>query len=303
MTHFDILVCGPIFCDLIFTGLESTPILGQEIFSKGLTLTVGGSAIVASGLHRLGVKVGLVANLGNDPISKLTWDILGDLGLDRSLIHRFDQPLTQLTVALSYPEDRAFVTYIDLDENRPDIGSLLENTSAQHVHFGSFLAIMDQPGLIQKAHTSGLSTSLDPGWDQSTLVDLKFKQALGGLDIFFPNQLEFSQIADQQQLNLAAKYILDYMEGGLIAVKQGAEGAIAFTADRPKGTHSPAISVNAVDTTGAGDSFDAGFLYAYLNHQTLEDCLKIGVICGSLSTTRIGGIAGFPTIEEVQKWL
>ncbi len=79
---YDILVYGPIFCDLIFTGLPTMPTLGTELFADELTVTIGGSAIVAAGLHKLGARTGLIADLGNDPLSDVVRRLMDDLGVD-----------------------------------------------------------------------------------------------------------------------------------------------------------------------------------------------------------------------------
>lgn len=279
------------------------PVLGQELFSKGFNLTVGGSAIVANGLHRLGSLVGLVANIGDDPVSKLVWEILGDAEIDRSLIQKQNRPLMKLTVALSYPEDRAFISYVDQDTAFPDLISILEDNSARHLHICSLLAVMDHPEIIQQAHAAGLTVSMDPGWEESALVDQKFLNCLETLDIFFPSESEICKISGNSVPEQAAVDIFSKMQGGILVVKQGAKGAVAYSKEAPQGLHHPAMHVDVVDTTGAGDSFDAGFLFAHLNHQPLATCMKIGTICGSLSTTRAGGIAGFPTWEELEKWL
>ena len=116
---YDVLVYGPLFCDLIFTGLPGLPVLGTELFADDFTLTVGGSAIVAAGLHRLGARVGLIAELGTDYLSRVMREILDDLGLDRSLIREHGHPLPQVTVALSFPQDRAFVTRFRRPQTAP----------------------------------------------------------------------------------------------------------------------------------------------------------------------------------------
>ena len=303
MKKYDVLVYGPIFCDLIFTGLNTLPILGQEIFSEDFTLTAGGSAIVAHGLHRLGVRVGLIADLGNDPISSLIWAILGDLGLDRSLIQKHNQPLKKITVALSYPNDRAFVSYVDLVNVPRNFPTLFRETNLKHLHLCSLLAMKDHPKIIQQAHAAGLTVSMDPGWEESTLTEPAFVKTLWDLDIFLPSESELCKIASEGVTEIAAKTVFSKMENAMLIVKQGEKGSTAYTNEVPQGLHTPALRVDTIDTTGAGDSFDAGFLFAYVKGQDLETCMKTGIICGSLSTTRVGGIAGFPDRKEVEKWL
>ena len=131
------------------------PELGKEIFAGDFRITPGGSAIVAIGLHRLGARVGLIADLGSDPLSELLWQMLGDLGVDRSLIIRHAYPLPQVTVALSFPEDRAFVTRFQRSDSKPDLKSILLRNPTRHLHLCSFLAALDALESTQIAHQAG----------------------------------------------------------------------------------------------------------------------------------------------------
>ena len=151
------------------------PELGKEIFAGDLIISPGGSAIVAIGLHRLGAKVGLIADLGSDPLSKLIWEQLGDLGLDRSLITQHPYPLPQVTVALSFPEDRAFVTRFQRPEKYPNLKSILQANPTKHLHLCSFLTALDAPEYPQIAHAAGATISMDPGWDEIALQNTKLK--------------------------------------------------------------------------------------------------------------------------------
>ena len=126
---YDILVYGPLFCDLIFTDLPDMPTLGTELFAGDFTVTVGGSAIVAAGLQKLGANVGFIADLGNDPVSGLARQVLDDMNIDRALIREHPHPLPQVTVALSFPEDRAFITRFERPKQPHDLAAILNNTA------------------------------------------------------------------------------------------------------------------------------------------------------------------------------
>ena len=130
---YDVIVYGPLFCDLIFTDLPGMPELNTEIFAGDFTIAIGGSAIVAVALHRLGAKVGLIAELGNDPMSRMVATMMDDIGLDRTLIREHPRPLPQITVALSFPQDRAFVTRFERPESPPDLQSILSQHPSKHL--------------------------------------------------------------------------------------------------------------------------------------------------------------------------
>jgi sugar/nucleoside kinase (ribokinase family) len=301
MTEYDIFVYGPIFCDLIFTGIPALPALGKELFANNLTISAGGSAIVAAGLQHLGAKVGLITDIGNDPISHIIWDVIDGLGLDRKLIRRLEKPLSRVTVSMSYPEDRAFLTYFNQSGSPTNLQSILKENPARHLHICSFLAALEIPDASEIAHQHGTTVSMDPGWDEKALQDPRLLKIITNLDVFLPSQMELYQIAQIQNLDIAAHLIQSMMPNGTLVVKQGAQGAKGFTSQNE--IHVPAINVSPIDTTGAGDAFDAGFLYASNNNQSLETCLKYGAICGGLTTREPGGTQGFPSIQEVKKWL
>lgn len=298
---YDVLVYGPMFCDLIFVDLPAMPQLGTEIFAGDFTVALGGSAIVAVGLQRLGARVGLIADLGADPMSDIMRDMLDDLGIDRTLIREHPYPLPQVTVGLSFPQDRAFVTRFQKPEKAVDLAAVLRDFPARHLHLGSFLGALDNPAAAAIAHRAGLTVSFDPGWDETALHDPRVQALIAETDVFLPSQSELCHIARTDNVAAALAQISAHMPDGLIVLKQGADGATAYRHDTR--LRVPALPVNPIDTTGAGDSFDAGFLFRYVQGDTLANCLRYGAVCGALSTTRIGGATAAPTHEEVESWL
>ncbi|MEQ8674875.1 MAG: carbohydrate kinase family protein [Aggregatilineales bacterium] len=298
---YDVLVYGPLFCDLIFTELPEMPELGTEIFAGNFTMTVGGSAIVAAGLQKLGAKVGLVADIGNDALSRVVGQLLDDLHIDRTFVREHPHPLTQLTVALSFPQDRAFITRFEKPDIPADLAAILREHPTRHVHIGSFLGAFDVPDACQIAHDAGATISLDPGWDETALRDPRLHNMLTDLDFFLPSRSELCYMLDEPDANKALERATNRMTHGTVIMKNGADGASAKS--KTLETQVPTLTVTPIDTTGAGDAFDAGFLYALTHDYALQDCMRFGAICGALTTTRIGGATGTPTLEEVKKWL
>lgn len=298
---YDAIVYGPLFCDFIFTGLPEMPTLGTEIFARDFKIALGGSAIVAAGLHRLGAKVGLACDLGNDALSRLASQLLDDMGIDRHLIRYHDHELPQVTVALSFPQDRAFITRFEKPATPIDLEALLSEHSARHLHIGSFLGAFDAPDAPAIAHAYGMTISLDPGWDEDALRDARLMTMVTELDYFLPSRSELCFMMGEDDAERAFNKALTQMKQGTIIMKDGADGAIART--RTATHHMPTVQVTPVDTTGAGDAFDAGFIYALTHNHSLKDCMRYGVVAGALTTTRIGGATGTPTLEEVQQWL
>lgn len=299
---YDVLVYGPIFCDLIFTDIPKLPALGEEIFAGDFVLTIGGSAIVATGLHRLGASVGLIADVGNDPLSVVARGILENLGLDCTLIRQHNHPLPQVTVALSFPRDRAFVTCFRQPQDVVDLAALLRAHAAKHLHVCSLLTALQTPNVCQMAHAAGLTISFDPGWDADALHDARLSEIIADVDLFMPNEKELCHLARVDDVETAVARTLAMMRRGKIILKQGAAGATAY-AKNSAPVRVPALPITPVDTTGAGDAFDAGFLRELVRGATLEECMRMGVVCGGLATTARGGIRALPTVTEANAWL
>ncbi|MGQ9568330.1 MAG: carbohydrate kinase family protein [Anaerolineae bacterium] len=209
-------------------------------------------------------------------------------------------PITHLSCA----GDRAMLTYpgciAALKVQEIDF-SLLQQ--ARHLHVGSFFL---QTGireglqaLFPKAKEEGLTVSLDPGWDPEDTWDGGLSRLLGDVDIFLPNENEALSIARRTKVEDALALLACHVP--MVVVKLGAEGAIARAGQQVERVGTFAVEV--VDTIGAGDSFDAGFLYGYLNKMSLFESLRIGCACGALSTTKVGGVAGQPDLKQVEALL
>ncbi len=298
---YDVLVYGPLFYDFIFTDLPSMPELGTEIFAGNFQMAIGGSAIVAVGLHRLGAKVGLIADLGNDPLSLVARGLLDDLGIDLTFIREHPQPLTQLTVALSFAHDRAFITRFEKPPNPADLAQILKEYPSKHVHLGSFLAVFDHPDACQIAHAAGATISMDPGWDEDILHDPRLLNMIPQLDFFLPSRSELCFIMKEEDTEKAINKAASQMDTGYVVMKNGAKGAVVR--GHNLSIDVAPLSVTPVDTTGAGDAFDAGFIYAHTQGYSIQKSMEYGAVCGALTTTVVGGTTGTPTLEEVQKWL
>ena len=301
MIHpFDILVAGEINPDLILSG-NVTPEFGQvEKLVDSADLTVGSSsAIFACGAARLGLKVAFSGICGADIFGRFMLDELSQGGVDVSGV--IIDPLlpTGLSVILNGPMgDRAILTHPGaINHLRAEQVTPERLQAARHLHVASyFLQTALQsglPDLFQRAHALGLSTSLDSNWDPSGEWR-GFDDLLGRVDVFLPNEKEALAISGLPNAEAAAKALA--RKSRLVAVKQGGGGALACSGDTL--IHAPAVPVQFVDTVGAGDSFDAGFLYGFLNGWCLEKTLFLAAACGSLSTRRPGGTAGQPTLVE-----
>lgn len=301
-----VLVAGEINADLVFTGCNELPAFGREVLVDGFRQGPGSSSMIcAMGMARLGDSVLFAGVAGQDSWGDYCIDALRGAGIDTHAVRRDATLRTGLTVALSAAHDRALVTYPGAIAalRAEDIGDDLLR-QAGHLHVSSYYLQRGlQPGLgalLARARVCGVTTSLDPGFDPAQQWGSALRELLPLLDVFLPNALEACAISGaatpQQALRAFANGVTRTV------IKCGAEGAIALDHDGEV-LAEPAIRVDAVDSTGAGDSFDAGFLHAWRSGLPLHECLSWGAACGGLSTRGVGGTATQAGEAEVCQFL
>jgi ribokinase len=300
-----VLVVGDANPDLVLSG-DVVPRFGQaEQLLDEASLVVGGSAtITAHGLARLGRPVSLVAAVGDDHFGTFLTGRLEAAGIDvRHVAVRPYLP-TGLTVVLNRGDDRGMLTLTGaLDSlSLPELDDALEGLlpeGLRHVHVGSLFLLPSLaavlPAFLGRARDRGLTTSLDTNDDPTGRwqgVDV----LLPHLDVLLPNRAEAVALGGDPDPRTAAAGLA--ARGPLTVVKDGAAGAFAVA---PDGTVTDVAGrpVPAVDTTGAGDTFDAAFLDAWLDAAPLPDALARGVTAGARSVGFVGGTAGQPDREQL----
>jgi sugar/nucleoside kinase (ribokinase family) len=299
--QFDLLVLGDANPDLLLTG-DVEPAFGQaERLVDGARLTIGGSgAIVATGASRLGLRVGFCGIVGDDPFGRFLRDELERHDVDiGGLVVDPDRP-TGVSVVLARPNDRAILTHAGtIADLRTDLIDPARLGLARHVHVSSFFLQQSLapglPALFERVRAGGATTSVDPNWDPSERWDGGLRDLLGHADVFLPNATEASRIAGIDELDDAVLALAE--RAGVVVTKDGADGALAAHGERLVRAAAPTIE--AVDTTGAGDAFDAGYLASMLAGDPLERSLAIANACGALSTLALGGVDAQPTMDEV----
>ena len=300
-----VLVVGEINVDLILQNYHAFPSLGREVVVDDFVMTLGSaSGIAAMGLARLGTPVAFLGKVGADPWGDYCLSVMRSAGIDLSRVLRDEKIKTGVTVSITSAADRALVTYPGsiaalTGDEVPDAAF----TGFQHVHLSSyFLQERLRPSvadILARASRQGLTTSLDPGFDPSERWGSDLLGALRQVDLFFPNEVELGALSGEEDL-LRALQRLGNGRTRTVA-KLGRRGAATLEGESLLILPSP--SIETVDTTGAGDSFDAGFLHAWLQGQPLLDCLRYGCACGALSTRGLGGTSTQPSEEEVSRFI
>jgi len=300
-----VLVVGEINVDLILQGYRDFPAPGKEVLVDDFMMVLGSaSAICAMGLARLRTPVAFLGRVGEDPWGRFCLQAMMSRGIDVSRVMCDPSVKTGVTVAITSPSERALVSYL---------GSIKTLTGADvpaaalqgfdHVHVSSyFLQEGLRPairGLFAAAHEARLTTSLDPGFDPSESWGHDLQETLQEVDVFLPNEVELRALSGASDPEEGLRRLQN--EKTRIVAKLGRDGAMTLEAGRVLPV--PAFAVQPVDTTGAGDSFNAGFLYGWLRGEPIADCLRLGASCGALSTLGLGGTTRQPSLEEAEAFL
>lgn len=300
---FDVVVIGELFVDEILSDFQGLPKLGEESFARRFNRDIGGgTAITACGLSRLGVNVAVIGIVGKDG----AWvvDRLKGAGVNTSSVEWHREEPTGLTVSVSTREDRAFFSYYGANQRLPAILRNAETAElmrrSRHVHFACAPDAELDAALFAKLRKSRCRISLDVQSHVSWLTRAENLALMRQCDMFFLNEREGEWVTGAA----GPKAILRELKAKGIrgaALKLGGKGA-ALAWRRGQYLCDP-HSVNTVDTTGAGDSFNAGFIYGWLRGDSPQDCLETANLCGALSTRELGGIAAFPSLQELQALL
>lgn len=304
-----ILVAGDANLDLVLRG-DVVPRFGQaEQLLDGADLVLGSSAgICAAGLARLGVDTAIVARIGTDVFGDRTRELLVRAGVDIEALRVVDEP-TGISVILSAPEDRSILTLTGALAGVTADEVLAASEGVAHVHFASYFLVptlaAELPAVLAALRARGVTTSLDTNWDPSEAWS-GVAECLPLVDLLLPNASEAIALAGVLGGDAIVADAADAVEeaarrlaavGPTVIVKHGAAGGLAVSGSDV--LRAAGLVVDVVDTTGAGDSFDAGFLAAWVERRPLQEALRRAAVAGSLSTRGAGGTGGQATSAEV----
>ena len=304
MKKLDVAIVGEINLDLILYGLPEQLPQERELLASHLNVTLGSSsAIVAHNLAALGNRVGFITRVGSDPLGKIALDRLGESGVDLSKVVTAEKSTTGLTVILPHQKERHILTYpgtmFEMNAGDLDYEYL---TAAKHFHMSSLFLhkglTENIPDLFARMKQAGLTTSLDTNDDPDDIWSGVLDEVLPHVDLLMPNAREACKIARTENLAEAIDVLAKRVP--TVAIKLGSRGALGR-----RGTEEvkvPPFSVDVIDSVGAGDSFDAGFLSRYIHGASLIECLESGNLAGALSIQKAGGTEAFRDPEFMRQF-
>jgi sugar/nucleoside kinase (ribokinase family) len=293
----EVLVYGTYFADLIFRELARPVTPGAEVRAGGFDLLPGGAFSPAMAMHRLGHDVVWPADFGSDLFSQHVLAAARREGLDETAFRHHPGVLRSVTVALSGPDDRAMVSYQDpicpqpLDasvrEHQPKVLMLAE------LHYGERV-----DSALRIAHQLGTLVFMDCQDVGGLLEDKAVRDTLAEVDIFAPNADEALRLTGTTTIDEALEALTGLVD--TVVVKRGSSGATAVQGGERYDI--AAVAAQVLDTTGAGDCFNAGFVHAYLAGSPLRECLAAAVACGAAGVSAPGSSAA-PDTAALHTWL
>jgi len=293
--HVDLLFAGDVFCDIVFSGVP-LPAPGTEVFADAFTVTPGGAANRAVAAARLGATTTLVSELGDDPLGTYIAGVLAtETNLDLTYLRRTAGWQSPVTTSLTGAHDRRFITYrepghsLDWPPDGPTVGAAHVNGAA------------DLPAWVTRMRAAGTTVVAGVGWDSTGQWSADVLRRLESVDIFVPNDVEAMAYTQTDDPIAAARELGRYVE--LAVVTRGPQGVVAFDSGSGILIETPAIAVDCVDPTGAGDVFVASFMAALHTGWPLETRLRFASLCASLSVRTLGGAASAPRPAAIRGYL
>lgn len=304
LKKFDITALGELNIDLILNGICGFPEIGKEIIAQRCTMTLGSStAIFAANAAALGSSVAFLGLVGTDDFGAFIERSLRERGVDTSMLLHTSEWNSGITVCMSYDQDRANVTYPgSMDHMGYEQVKDTDFSRTRHVHISS-LFLQEQlrrdiVPIVKKIKAAGATVSMDTQWDPSEKWEAPWDELLPLLDVFMPNAQELRALTGKASLEEAIAAVSGKVR--VLVVKNGSEGSILVSGGTRREV--PALlNPDPVDCIGAGDSFNAGFVSAFVKGLTLEECQDEGNLTGAISTTAAGGTGAFSSPEAIRK--
>ncbi|MET3926787.1 carbohydrate kinase family protein [Devosia sp. 2618] len=281
-----VLSLGRIYCDMVFNGLDAMPVLGREQFAGDFSITPGGGALItAAHSAAMGRPAALLARYGTDTISQALEGQIKSLGIDLRFLDRHPDAGPQVTVVMVQDSERAFLSRRAGTALPATFDAALEWPHASHLHIAEYATLHEIPHAVRNATARGHTVSLDPSWDSELIHDPMFFERSSGVSVFLPNLEEARALTRCENPEEALVKLAGHFP--VVAIKCGPDGALLSMNGALFSHATPRVDV--VDTTGAGDAFNAGFLDAWLDGLDGQACLASAIDAGTRSVQAVGG--------------
>jgi sugar/nucleoside kinase (ribokinase family) len=296
---YDVLCLGILTsCDIIFSGLKEMPAEGREIFCKELKIRSGGCANTPVALAKLGVSTTLLTRIGNDTFGRIIYGMMESSGLDMSEVILDDDYRTCVSAVLSTERNRGFATYYDSGKKLS--GEIIKNAISKcNYVFSDLGTCLELPSIITNVKRYNKKLLIDTGWLENMELS-SIAHILENVEVFSPNDMEACRITGTDDIEDALDILSKYVD--IAVIKLGRHGSIAKKGDKIFRVPARNEFVE-VDTTGAGDLFNAGFIFGYLKGWDIQRCLKMGNLTGGFSISFIGGMDDSFTYENISRYM
>lgn len=300
----EVTALGELNVDIILNDIDGFPEMGKEKFAGKMTVALGSStAIFAANVACLGARTAFAGMVGRDSFGSLVSESLRAKGVDTRFLIESPDYATGATLVMSYDEDRANLTYqgamdhMGFDDLNPDIFR-----ESRHIHISSVFMQSalrrDFSRIFEAAESGGVTLSMDTQWDPKEEWDFDCAAILPHVDVFMPNETELKAITRTDDLSGAISRIRPYLRQ-VAVIKCGSRGSILVKKDGEVSEMPSFLNSHVVDSIGAGDSFNAGFIYGYVKGMSLSECQRLGNLTGAVNTTAAGGTGAFTSREAV----
>ena len=302
---WDVFVYGDVNIDLIIPGVTKFPEPGQEDETEVMETAVGGgAALFALGLGKLGLHPVFQGSVGNDLYGRFIQEEFNRRNVDTPLPAVSRTQKTGISISFTNEKDRSFLTLRGTNESLDISGIRLDAAAeAGHIHLTGYAGSRNHDTyrtlLREIREKTDATVSFDLGWDSAGEWKKEIYELFPLVDVLFMNETEAIHYSRMKTAQEAGQDFARYCR--VAVIKLGAKGSVAFS--EGKCYQKDRYRVTAVDTTGAGDSFNAGFIYGYLTGRSIPECLSCGNGCGALSVTGLGGNTGFPDVEKLREFI
>jgi ribokinase len=300
MSKLDVVGFGALNFDVLMK-VDRIACAEEESFIQGFSEVCGGSAAnTMVGLSRLGCKTGFVGKVADDREGKLQIEGLNSEGVDTNgVIHAKEGRSGSVLGFVDQKGARALYVNPGVNDtiDTKEIG-IDYFSGTRFLHLTSFVgekSLQTQITLLSKL-PGNVKVSFDPGAVYAKKGFKPLEPIIKKTHVMMPNSLELKQLTGESDYRKGADFLLAYGVK-IVAVKLGEKGC--YVTDGKQQLMVEPFKVEAVDTTGAGDAYCAGFLYGLLQGKGLAECGRLGNFVASRSVMQMGARAGLPYKKDL----